>query len=95
MCIRLLNFQIIRSESESESSADSAPLNKKVSEKKPADKTNASAVKLETKDHVNSESDIENKATSNVVRKLTRSSSTRKSKHLTGNKRMFAASTPN
>lgn len=75
------------SESESESSADSAPITKKVSDKKPADKSNTSAVKLETKDHANSESDIENKATSNVVRKLTRSSSTRKSKHLTGMKR--------
>lgn len=75
---------MVHSESESESSVDSAPLNKKNSEKKPADKTNNSAVKLETKDHANSESDIENKATSNVVRKLTRSSSTRKSKHLTG-----------
>ncbi|KAG4070739.1 hypothetical protein HA402_010965 [Bradysia odoriphaga] len=71
------------SESESESSVDSSPLSKKVAEKKPADKTNTSAVKSEVKDPANSESDIENKATSNVVRKLTRSSSTRKSKHLT------------
>lgn len=78
---------LFASESESESSVDSTPLNKKNSEKKPADKTNNSAaVKLETKDHANSESDIENKVTSNVVRKLTRSSSTRKSKHLTGTK---------
>lgn len=72
------------SESESETSVDSVPNNKKTVDKKPLDKT-STAVKLEAKDNVNSESDIENKATLNVVRKLTRSSSTRKSKHLTGN----------
>lgn len=77
-------LEIICSDSESESSADSAPHSKKISDKKVTDKPNTSAVKVETKDNVNSESDIENKATSNVVRKLTRSSSTRKSKHLTG-----------
>lgn len=76
------------SESESETSVDSVPNNKKISDKKPLDKTTNSVAKLETKDVVNSESDIENKATLNVVRKLTRSSSTRKSKHLTGNNKL-------
>ncbi len=83
---KFFNF-FFYSESESESSVASAPLTKKISDKKPADKTNNST-KSESKDHpANSDSDIENKATSNVVRKLTRSSSTRKSKHLTGKKK--------
>lgn len=53
--------------------------NKKVSQK--SSQANKSS---ESKDNANSESDIENKPAQKVVRKLTRSSSTRKSKHLTG-----------
>lgn len=77
------------SDTESESSADSSPpITKKSINKKGVPQVKSapsSASKSESKDNGNSDSDAENKQTPNVMRKLTRSSSTRKSKHLTGN----------
>lgn len=73
------------SESESESSADSSPpVTKEKTGKKSGPKHSshsASTSKSDSKDQGNSESDNEKPK---VVRKLTRSSNTRKSKHLTG-----------
>lgn len=65
------------SESESESSADSSPPVKKNLQKK-------ALVKKDKIDNGVSESDSETKPAASLFRKLTRSSSTRKSKHLTG-----------
>lgn len=72
--------------SDSESSADSSPPTKKKQTARSTNKQSKNSTsnsKLDSKEQGNSESEAELKP---VTRKLTRSSNTRKSKHLTGNK---------
>ncbi|XP_059613142.1 histone acetyltransferase KAT7 isoform X2 [Phlebotomus argentipes] len=75
------------SESESASTEDSSPPAKKMAIKKAAPKAANNSVKgpEETvKNHINTDSETEANNKPTIARKLTRSSSTRKSKHLTG-----------
>lgn len=92
--MNILNVYYTFSESESESSANSSPpaVKKTAQGRKNTQKhssTSASASKSDSKDQGNSESENEKP----VARKLTRSSNTRKSKHLTGKVGLNSAKT--